>query len=132
VRPSLAFAALLIAAPAIADIPPIPDAGPTTLAVAGLDFTIQPVTVRYPPGYSKTFQTAVLTGCAEHHPNCRLAQAKNLIGMEVDSLNGEALNPRPGRLAMIREAFQHATGDVTIAFFRRGGGEKLTVAFARR
>jgi hypothetical protein len=122
------FAVLFCAARA--DIAPTPDAGPFTLSVAGLDFAIQDVKVKYPPGYTKTFQVAVLTGCTEGHANCTLAKAKNLIGMEVESVNGESLRPEAGRLHQIAQAFKH--GAVKLELDRRDGGEAVTVSFSRR
>ena len=101
-----------------------------TLSVAGLTFAIQPVRVKYPPGYTKTFQVAVLTGCVARHPNCKLAKAKNLIGMEVASVNGATLDPAQGRLRQIGEAFRH--GDVSVELYRRDGADTATVTFSHR
>jgi len=125
---SLAFLPFLAAARA--DIAPTPDAGPFMATVAGLDFAIQEVQVKFPPGYTKTFQVAVLTGCKAAHANCRLAKAKHLIGMEVETVNGEALRPEQGRLHMIVDAFRR--GAVTLEFDRRDGGETMKVDFASR
>jgi len=121
----------LLLAAARADIAPIPDRGPFTLEVAGLDFSIQPVSVKYPPGYTKTYQVAVLSGCADGHPNCTLAKQSHLIGMEVQSVNGASLNEQ-SRLGTIRDAFAHTRGLVELELYRRDGGESLTLGFARR
>ena len=121
-------ALLLAMAVARADIAPTPDAGPFSLSVAGLEFQIQPVVVKYPPGYTKTFQVAVLTGCQAGHRNCTLARRKNLIGMEVNSVNGASLRPEEGQLHQIGEAFKK--GDAALELYRRQGGITVTVSFA--
>ena len=129
------FAGLALLVPlaaAYADLPPTPDAGPFAVSVAGLDFKIMDVHVKYPPGYYKTFPMAVLTGCKATHANCRLAKAKNLIGMEVQTANGEYLKPEQGQLHMLQDAFAHAKGPVTLELYRRESGETAKVDFARR
>jgi len=132
-RPILAGLALLLAlAGARADIAPTPDAGPFLATIAGLEFEIQNVEVKMPPGYTKTFEVAVLTGCTAGHANCWLAASRHLIGMEVESVDGEDLRPELGRLHQIADIFAHAKGPVKIELYRRDGGQQATVSFARR
>lgn len=122
--------ALLLAAPAAADMPPTPDAGPSTATIAGLDFAVQDARVRMPPGYYKTFPVAVLTGCQKRHANCRRARA--LIGMEVQSVNGESLQPEQGMLHQLGDIFAHAGKPVTMELYRRDGGLTANVSFSPR
>ena len=130
-RPILIAVALLLAiSAAAADILPEPDHGPAQAIVAGLKFELGSAEVKYPPGYTKTFQVAVLAGCVERHPNCALAHAKNLIGMEVESVNGESLRPEEGRLRQLARAFAHAKQPVALELYRRTGGESATIRFA--
>ena len=124
------FALLLGTSAMRADIAPTPDAGPTTATVAGLKFELGSAEVKYPPGYTKTFQVAVLAGCVERHPNCKLAHAKNLIGMEVESVDGQSLRPEEGRLRQIAKAFARAKKPVTLELYRRSGGDSVTIGFA--
>ena len=124
------FALLLGTSAMRADIAPTPDAGPTTATVAGLKFELGSAEVKYPPGYTKTFQVAVLAGCVERHPNCKLAHAKNLIGMEVESVDGQSLRPEEGRLRQIAKAFAHAKKPVALELYRRSGGDSVTIGFA--
>lgn len=129
----LAF--ILAVSAANADILPKPDRGPSMATVAGLDFAIQNVTVKYPPGYTKTLPTVVLTGCTDGHENCRLARSKNLIGMEVLSVDGAGLEPDPGRIQQIIAAFSHGKGTqrVTLELYSRSSaGAAIMVAFARK
>ena len=87
-----AFAAPLVVSAALADIAPTPDRGPPIGDAGGLTFMVQSVQVEFGPAngphYYKTEQVVVLTGCAEGTPNCALARAKNLVGMEVDAVDG--------------------------------------------
>ena len=124
------FALMLGTSAVRADIAPVPDNGPVQVTAAGLKFELQSVEVKYPPGYTKTFQVAVLAGCVERHPNCALAHAKNLIGMEVESVNGESLRPEEGRLRQLARAFAHAKQPVALELYRRTGGESATIRFA--
>jgi hypothetical protein len=124
------FALMLGTSAMRADIAPTPDAGPATANAAGLKFELQSVEVKYPPGYTKTFEVAVLTGCVERHPNCKLAHAKNLIGMEVESVDGESLRPEEGRLRQLAKAFAHAKKPVALELYRRTGGQSVTIGFA--
>ena len=127
------FALMLSTSAVRADIAPTPDNGPVQVTAAGLKFELQSVEVTMPPGYTKTFEVAVLTGCVEKHPNCAPAHAKKLIGMEVESVNGESLQPEIGQLTQIADAFAHAKGPVKLELYRRGGdGQTVEVAFARR
>jgi hypothetical protein len=121
---------LLAASAASADILPVPDRGPPMADVAGLTFQVQDVSVRFPPGYSKTLQVAVLTGCADGTPNCRLAKSRGLIGMEVNSANDVSLEPEQGMVRQIVDAFRRSKS-VTLELYRRGaGGEPVKVRFA--
>ncbi len=124
------LALLLAGGVASADILPVPDRGPPMADVAGLTFMVQNVSVKFPPGYSKTLQVAVLTGCAEGTPNCRLAKSRRLIGMEVNSANDVSLRPEDGMVRQIVNAFRH-NKRVTLELYRRGaGGEPIEVRFA--
>ena len=129
------FAFILTAFAARADIAPEPDRGPPMATAGGLDFAIQFVVVKLPPGYTKTLQVAVLVGCTDGHPNCRLARSKNLIGMEVLAVDGEYLRPENGMVRQIVDAFEHkaAAGTVMLELFSRGpGNQSIKVSFARR
>ena len=129
----LAF--MLAAATARADILPEPDRGPSMATAGGLDFAVQSVEVEFPTGYSKTAQVAVLVGCTEGHRNCRLARFRNLIGMEVLTVDGEYLRPENGMVQQIVDAFERkgAGRTVTLELYSRGSGnESIKVSFARR
>ena len=129
----LAF--VLAASTARADIAPEPDRGPPMATAGGLDFAVQSVVVKFPPGYTKTLQVAMLVGCTDGHPNCRLARSKNLIGMEVLSVDGESLQPENGMVRQIVDAFERKSDAraVTLELFSRGSGsESIKVSFARR
>lgn len=126
---------ILAAASARADIAPTPDRGPPAATVAGLVLTVQDYTVKYPPGYTKTFQGVFLTGCTDGHANCKLAKAKNLIGMQVYSVDEEGLQPEYGMIRQVIEAFAHKKGaqKVTLELFARNSGrDTVKVAFACR
>jgi hypothetical protein len=135
-RIMLACLALGLAAmPARGDILPEPDHGPPMASAAGLDFAVQSVEVKFPPGYTKTQEVAVLVGCEEGHPNCRLARSKNLIGMEVLSVDDQSLRPEYGIVRQIVDAFTRKSDDRTVTlelYSRAVGGEPIKVSFARR
>ena len=127
--------ALLLAAPALADIAPPPDQGPPSASVAGLDFAMQTGRARMPPGYYKTFPIIVLVGCTEGTANCTLAHSNNVIGMEVDTVDGDYLRPEVGRITQIVNTFKSKPGAKTVAlkFSRKGsGGQTVTVSFAKQ
>ena len=129
----LAF--MLAASTARGDIAPEPDRGPPMATAGGLDFAIQSVVVKFPPGYTKTLPVVVLTGCTDEHPNCRLARSRNLIGMEVLTVDGEYLRPENGRGQQIVDAFERkgAGRTVTLELYSRGSeSESIKVSFARR
>ena len=54
------FAFIFTAFTARADIAPEPDRGPLMASAGGLDFAIRSGVVKFPPGYTKTLQVAVL------------------------------------------------------------------------
>ena len=129
------FAFILTAFTARADIAPEPDRGPPMATAAGLDFAIQFVVVKFPPGYTKTLQVAVLVGCTDGHRNCKLARSRNLIGMEVLTVDGEYLRPENGRVQQIVDAFasKSAGRSITLELFSRGSGnQSMKVSFVRR
>jgi hypothetical protein len=134
-----AFAASLVVSAALADIAPTPDRGPPIGDAGGLTFTVQSVQVAFGPAngphYYKTEQVVVLTGCAEGAPNCALARAKNLVGMEVDAVDGRALRPEIGMVRQILDAFADAKAPATIAltlYARAADSKPNEVTFARR
>jgi len=129
------FGLVLAVSAAHADILPEPDHGPPMATVAGLDFMIQSVEVKFPPGYTKTAQTVILTGCTHGHVNCRLARSKSLIGMEVVSVDNSSLRPEHGMIQQIADAFARKKGTqkVTLELYARGSeGSPVKVAFASR
>ena len=129
------LAALLAGSTALADIMPEPDRGPPVGSAGGLDFAIQSVQETFPGGYSKTLQVVVLTGCKEGKPNCTLAHSRNLIGMEVDSVDGTSLQPEKGMVQQIIDAFaaQSNAKTVTLELYSRAADSAaITVAFARK
>ena len=129
------LALMLAGAAARADILPEPDRGPPMATAGGLDFAIQSVEVKFPPGYTKTLPVVVLTGCTDGHRNCELARSKNLIGMEVLMVDGEDLRPENGRVQQIVDAFERksAAKTVILELYSRGSGsESIKVSFARR
>lgn len=134
-RSSFALLALLLMSGARADILPTPDRGPPTASVMGLDFEVRQVSVKFPTGYYKTLQVAVLAGCTEGRPNCRLAKARGVIGMEVLSVNGETVEDTGrGRLQGIIDAFTAPSPDHTVVlelYARDKGGSPLKVTFVR-
>lgn len=136
----LACLALLTAVSvACADIPPPPDRGPLTGSAGGLDFAIQSVEVDFAPvggpHYQKSERVVVLVGCTDGQPNCALARSKNLIGMEVDTVDGADLQPQKGMVQQIIDAFarQGAAPTVTLELYSRASnGTPISVAFARQ
>lgn len=129
---------LLMTATAHADLLPTPDPGPYSGSAAGLDFSIHSVTVEMGPvlgpHYSKTEQVVVLDDCTDGRPNCALARSKNLIGMEVETVDGQDLRPEKGMVRQILDAFANraAGATVTLELYRRGSdGGTIKVAFAR-
>ncbi len=132
------LALMLTASIARADILPTPDRGPPMASAGGLDFAIQSIKVEMGPvngpHYSKTAQVAVLVGCTDGHPNCKLARSRNLIGMEVSSVDGESPRPEKGMIRQIVDAFarEAATRTVSLELFSRGSkDEPIEVSFAR-
>jgi hypothetical protein len=124
-----ALALVLAAASANADILPEPDAGPPMGSAAGLDFMIQDVTTTMPTGYTKSWPVVVLTGCTEGKPNCTLARSRNLIGAEVEDVNGANLEPDKGRVRQIMDAFAH-NRSVVLTLYSRASGTTSKVTFA--
>ncbi len=136
---ALAMASALAASAALADLAPIPDHGPATGAAGGLDFAVQWVEVEMGPAngphYTKNQQIVALTGCDEGAPNCALARSKNLIGLEVDAVDGKPLMPQKGMVQMILDAFADpkAPATITLTLYPRGAdGKPIEIAFARR
>jgi len=132
-------AAALAASAALADLAPIPDRGPPIGDAGGLSFMVESVQVEFGPAngphYQKTLQVVALTGCAEGTPNCALAKAKNLIGMEVEAVDGAGLRPEKGMVAQILAAFADPKAPATIklTLYGRGAdGQPVEVKFARR
>jgi hypothetical protein len=128
-------ALLLVVAPLRADILPEPDHGPAAASAAGLDFAIQSVSVKFPPGYSKEAQVVVLTDCTDGRPNCKLARSRHLIGMEVVSVDGRDLRPEIGMVQQIINAFATRSGGRTVTlelYSRASGGPSVKVAFEKR
>jgi hypothetical protein len=140
----LGFLAAAVIAPlavsaALADIAPTPDRGPPMGDAGGLSFMVQSVRVEMGPAngphYSKSEQVVVLTGCADGTPNCALARAKNLIGMEVDEVDGRPLRPEIGMVKEILDAFADpkAPATVTLTLYGRAAdAQPVEVAFKRR
>jgi len=136
---------LAAASTAFADMLPTPDRGPSSGNAGGLDFSIQTVTFEMGPvlgpHYSKTGQAVVLDGCTDGTPNCSLARSKNIIGMEVETVDGQYLRPQNGLVRQILDAFANKKAGPTIVLelWRRppGGGtigadnETTKVSFAR-
>ena len=128
------LASVLAAFTASADILPAPDRGPPMGSAGGLDFAIQSVQVQM-HGYSKTVPVVVLVGCTDGQPNCALARSRHLIGMLVQTVDGQQLQPRIGRVQQIIDAFgrQEAGRPITFVLYERGSNDQsVTVAFARR
>lgn len=136
-RIPLTLLALVLASAALADILPTPDKGPPIGSAGGLDFQVESALYMMgPPGrqYSKQEQIVVLTGCTEGRRNCSLAKRKNLIGMQVESVDGAYLRPENGMIQQIIDAFARkgAGPAVTLEFSARDGGQTAqSVAFRR-
>jgi hypothetical protein len=131
---SICAVLILTVSAARGDMPPEPDRGPPMATTAGLEFAIQSAEVRFPPGYIKTFPVAVLIGCTDGHPNCKLAKSRNLIGMEVLTVDGEYLRPENGMVRQIVDAFDRksATKTVTLELHpRESEGVSIKISFAR-
>jgi hypothetical protein len=134
-RMKLLCLVLLLTAPARADITPPPDQGPAAASAGGLDFAMQSRQERMPPGYYKTFPVVVLVGCTEGTSNCTLAHAKNLIGMVVDSVDGDYLQAEIGRIKQIVDAFESQSGAKTVKlelYSRDSPGPSIWVSFAKQ
>jgi hypothetical protein len=134
-----ALASILIAGAALADLAPIPDKGPPIGDAGGLSFKVQSVEVEMGPAngphYKKAAQVVVLTGCAEGTPNCALAQAKNLVGMEVAAVDGVQLLTWKGMIKQILDAFADpkAPAPIALTFYARAAdSQAVKVNFARR
>jgi hypothetical protein len=139
-RIELACLALMLAAStARGDILPTPDRGPPLGEAGGLSFEVRWVEVEFGPlngpHYQKTLQVVVLAGCDDGRPNCALARSKNVIGMEVGSVDGAGLRPERGMVRQIMDAFADKAAPPTIAlelYSRAANSEAIEVAFARR
>ena len=136
---AVALAAPLAISAALADIAPTPDRGPPSGDAGGLSFMVHSVQVEFGPAngphYSKTEQVVVLTGCADGTPNCALAKAKNLVGMEASAVDGAALVPEKGMVGQILAAFADPKAPATIAltfYARAADSQPVEVTFARR
>jgi len=133
------LAAPLSVAAAFADIAPTPDRGPPLGDAGGLSFMVQSVQVEFGPAngphYQKTEQVVVLPGCADGTPNCALAKAKGVVGLEVDAVDGKGLRPEIGMVKQILDAFADPKAPATIAltlYGRAADSQPLEVKFARR
>ncbi|MGO4871984.1 MAG: hypothetical protein ACLPGW_15475 [Roseiarcus sp.] len=133
------FALMLAVSTARGDILPTPDRGPPMGDAGGLSFAVQWVQVQFGPvngpHYQKNEQVVVLTGCVDGQANCSLAKSRNLIGMEVDSVDGESLRPEVGMVRQIMDAFADKAAAPKIAlelYSRAANGEPIKVDFARR
>jgi len=136
---ALALGLALVASAALGDIAPIPDRGPPIGEAGGLQFRVQSVRVEMGPAngphYYKTEQVVVLTGCVEGTPNCALARSKNVVGMEVDSVDGAPLMTEKGMVRQILDAFADpkAPATITLTFYSRAAdSQPVDVKFARR
>ena len=126
---------LVLTAPALGDILPPPDQGPAAASAGGLDFAMQSRQVKMPPGYYKSYPVVVLVGCTEGTANCTLADAKNLIGMEVDTVDGDYLRPEIGRIKQIVDAFESKSGAKTVTlelYSRDADSQSVKVSFAKQ
>ncbi len=136
---AVAFAAPFVVSAALADIAPTPDRGPPLGEAGGLRFMVQSVQVAFGPAngphYYKTEQVVVLTDCAEQTPNCSLARAKGVVGMEVSDVDGRGLRPEKGMVRQILDAFADSKAPATIAltfYARAADSQPVEVKFARR
>ncbi|MDR3469704.1 MAG: hypothetical protein P4M07_27555 [Xanthobacteraceae bacterium] len=137
-RAVLAVLATMLALPAArADVLPTPDRGPPVGSAAGLEFRVEAVEAALgPPAgphYTKRLQVVMLAGCEDGRPNCKLARARNLIGMEVLAVDGQSMRPERGMVQEILDVFAAAsTRPVTLRLYARGPGNRpVTVEFAR-
>ncbi len=134
----LCLAAMMAAASARGDILPVPDPGPFTGEAAGLQFAVTEVDVVMPPvnpRYHKRIQVTVLSGCVDGHPNCALAHAQHLIGMEIASVNDGYLRSDKGMVNQLLSAFADPSGRKTVTlelFSRQSENRPLKVSFARQ
>ncbi len=133
------FALMLAVSTARADILPTPDHGPPMGDAGGLSFAVQSVEVQMGPAngphYQKSEQVVVLVGCDDGRPNCALARSRNLIGMEVGSVDGKSLRPEIGMVRQIMDAFASKSAAPTITlelFSRASNSAAIKVDFARR
>ena len=123
-RSIIVLSALLLATSAArADIAPPPDRGPTQVTVAGLRFELGSYEVKSGPHYNKHYPMAVLAGCVEDHPNCKLARERNLIGAQVVGVAEGTLTPERGMLRQIADAFADARKPVLLVLSRRVADE---------
>jgi hypothetical protein len=134
-----AFAGPLVVSAALADIAPAPDRGPPMGEAGGLTFMVQSVQVAFGPAggphYYKTEQVVVLTDCAKGAPNCALARAKALVGMEVTDVDGAELMPEKGMVRQILAAFADSKAPATIGltlYGRAADSKPVDVKFTRR
>jgi hypothetical protein len=139
-RIEMACLALTLAvSTALGDILPTPDRGPPIGEAGGLSFEVRWVEVQFGPvngmHYQKRLQVVALVGCVDGRPNCALARSKNLIGMEVRSVDGASLRPERGMVRQIMDAFADKAAPPTIAlelYSLAANSEAIEVAFARR
>jgi len=126
----------MVAAPsARADMMPARDRGPPSGSAGGLHFSIQPAREKMPTGYYKSVSVVILDGCTTGQPNCILARSKNLVGMEVESVDGQYLRPENGMVREILDAFASKAGPATVTLALRSAAPDsgtIQVAFARR
>jgi hypothetical protein len=111
---------------------PIADGGGPTFSVQSVQLALGPANG---PHYSKTEQVVVRTDCAAETPNCAPARAKNLVGMEVVSVDGVGLAPEKGMVRQILNAFANAKAPATVALILYGhaaDSQPVEVAFRGR
>jgi hypothetical protein len=71
----------------------------------------------------------------ESRANCKLDRSRNLIGLEVLTVDGQDLRPEKGMVRQILDAFDSKTAapTVTLKFNSRdSNGEPIKVTFARQ
>ena len=138
-RKRLALLALTVMASAArGDILPEPDRGPPMGSAGGLDFVVEWAEVAWQPlngpHYTKRQQVVVLSGCVEGHPNCQMARARNLIGMEVRTVDDASLQPEKGMVRQILDAFARGSRGRTVILelvSRNSNAEPVKVSFAK-
>jgi hypothetical protein len=126
---------LLVVPTARGDIPPPVDVGPRAGSAGGLNFAIHSVGVMMPRGFERHFDVVVLVGCIEGKPNCVLAQSRNLIGMEVNSVDNQELQPRLGQVQQVIDAFTRKADATTITlelYSRETNQQPIRVIFTRQ